>query len=219
MSGQHGLVTIAGILILIRICIAGIVEQESLAVTGKYWHDAKYHIIANRRRINFQKNEGGWTMGIFGCDYLETVGTFLPEYRCKYSRQQLSSRTVTDICMTSRYVDCADYKNASRCFITTAVCLTMGKSDNCEELTVMRAFRDEWLRKQPDGAALVEDYYQTAPVIVEKIDEQPDRKSIYSSIYGDYILPCVKNAKARNFDKSKQIYMNMVNTLKERFVK
>lgn len=156
-------------------------------------------------------------MGLFGCDYLETVGTFLPEYRCKYSRQQLSSRTATDICMSSRYVDCADYKNASRCFITTAVCLTMEKPDNCEELTVMRSFRDEWLRNQPDGMALIENYYQVAPTIVKKIDAQPDRKTIYSGIYENYILPCVKNAKARKFDVSKQIYMNMVNTLKEQY--
>lgn len=82
-------------------------------------------------------------MGLFGCEYLETIGTFMPEYRCQYSRQTLSSRTAEDICMSSRYYDCADYKNASRCFITSAVCLTLGKPDCCEELSAMRMFRDE----------------------------------------------------------------------------
>ncbi len=107
-------------------------------------------------------------MGLLGCDYLETVGTVFPEYRCKLSRQQLNSYTAQNICMTSRYADCADYKNSSGCFITTAVCLSMGKADDCEELIAMRLFRDKWLQNQPDGAELIEDYYRTAPAIVEK---------------------------------------------------
>ena len=156
-------------------------------------------------------------MGIFGCEYLEVNGVILPEYRCKYSRQQLSARTATDICMSSRHTDCADYKNATRCFITTAVCLTMGKPDTCEELTLMRFFRDEWLRNQPDGPALIEDYYRTAPKIVERINQQPDRSAIYSGIYHAYILPCVENVKAKRFAESRRIYVDMVTTLQARY--
>lgn len=157
-------------------------------------------------------------MGLFGgCDYLEIEGGIFSEYKCKYSRQTLSSRTAQDICMTNRYMDCADYRNASRCFITTAVCLSLGKSDDCEELTVMRAFRDEWLRKQPDGEALIADYYDIAPGIVEKIDKQADRKSIYESIYRDYIEPCVNYAKAKRFSESGKVYVNMVGLLKEKY--
>lgn len=124
-----------------------------------------------------------------------------------------------DICMTSRYADCADYKNASRCFITTAVCLTMGKADDCEELTAMRLFRDEWLRDQPGGLQLIEEYYRIAPAIIEKIDQNsdPDRKTVYAAIYRDYILPCVECVKKKKFDSSKQIYVNMVTALKERY--
>ena len=156
-------------------------------------------------------------MGLFGCEYLEMEGTIFTEYRCKYSRQRLDSRTATDICMSSRHADCEDYKNATRCFITTAVCLTMGKPDDCEELTLMRFFRDEWLRDQPDGAALIEDYYKTAPGIVEKINQQPERKAIYKEIYQKYILPCVKGVKAKRFSDSKRIYMDMVTTLKAQY--
>lgn len=153
-----------------------------------------------------------------GCQYLETSGAILTDYRCKLSRQQLESWTATNICMSSRHTDCADYKKSSGgCFITTAVCLTMGKPDDCEELTMMRLFRDKWLRNQPDGNALIEDYYQTAPIIVEKIDQQPDRKAIYSNIYKEYILPCVECAKTKKFAKSKKIYVDMVTSLKEQY--
>ncbi|WP_300569546.1 CFI-box-CTERM domain-containing protein [uncultured Acetatifactor sp.] len=154
-------------------------------------------------------------MGFFGCDYLETIGTFLPEYRCKYSRQTLDSRTATDICMSSRYADCADYKNASRCFITTAVCLTLGKPDNCEELTLMRSFRDEWLREQPDGAKRIEEYYSIAPTIVARIDGLPERQSIYADIYKQYIKPCVENAERKSYDNCNQIYTKMLDILKQ----
>lgn len=156
-------------------------------------------------------------MALFGCDYLEIGGGIFTEYRCKYSRQALDARTAQDICSTNRYMDCADYKNASGCFITTAVCLSLGKPDNCEELSVMRSFRDEWLRRQPDGEDLIADYYNTAPGIVERIDREPDRRNIYKAVYEDYILPCVKHAQAEDYAESKRIYISMVNTLKERY--
>lgn len=153
-------------------------------------------------------------MGLFGCDYLETAGALFPEYRCKYSRQSIPARTAQDICMTSRFYDCADYKNASRCFVTTAVCLALGKPDRCEELTAMRTFRDEWLRWQPDGPALIEEYYAVAPGIVEKIDRQPDRQRIYMDIYDSYIRPCVAYAKAGRYSDCRGVYTAMVDTLK-----
>ena len=81
----------------------------------------------------------------------------------------------------------------------------------------MRSFRDEWLRDQPDGEALIEDYYKTAPGIVEKINQQPERRDIYREIYQKYILPCVEGVKAKHFADSKRIYMDMVTTLKAQF--
>lgn len=94
----------------------------------------------------------------------------------------------------------------------------MGKPDNCEELRLMRFFRDGWLRDQPDGIALIKDYYQTAPAIVEKINQQPDRKAIYEEIYQNHILPCVESIKTERFADSKRIYINMVTNLKKQFV-
>lgn len=156
-------------------------------------------------------------MGLLGCDYLEVIGTLFPEYRCKYSRQTLMPHTAEDICMSSRYMDCADFRNASRCFITTAVCLALGKPNNCEELSVMRIFRDEWLLNQPDGSALVEEYYSVAPGIVASIDHKKDRISLYKDIYRDYISPCVENIKAEKYQEGKRIYVEMVNTLKAQY--
>lgn len=154
-------------------------------------------------------------MGFFGCDYLEVIGTFMPEYRCKYSRQTLMPHTAEDICMSSRYMDCADFKNATRCFITTATCLTLGKPDDCEELATMRMFRDQWLQHQPEGPALIAEYYEVAPKIVASIDRKSDRLLLYKEIYRSYIVPCVTSAKSKNFLRCKKIYIKMVDMLKE----
>ena len=157
-------------------------------------------------------------MGLFGgCDYLETSGSFFTEYRCKYSMRTLDSRTAQDICMSSRYMDCADYKNASRCFITTAVCLTLGKPDSCEEVSAMRLFRDKWLREQPDGPAMIEEYYKVAPDIVAEIDKQMERQAIYGRIYDEYIKPCVEKVKAGCYEECNTIYTTMVNRLKSAY--
>ena len=156
-------------------------------------------------------------MGFFDCEYLDSKGAIFGQYRCNNTGKLLDSATATGICMSSQHTSCEDYNNTATCFITTAVCLTMGKPDNCEELTLMRRFRDEWLRDQPDGAALIEDYYQTAPAIVEKINQQPNRKAIYQEIYQKHILPCVESVKAKRFADSKRIYVNMVAELKEQY--
>ena len=81
----------------------------------------------------------------------------------------------------------------------------------------MRFFRDEWLRDQPDGKDLIEDYYKIAPDIVKKINQQPEHKAIYREIYRKYILPCVEGVKAKHFADSKRIYVDMVTTLKTQY--
>lgn len=157
-------------------------------------------------------------MGLFGCEYLEIRGGLFADYICKYSRQQLDSRTAQDICSTSRYVDCADYKNATRCFITSAVCLTMGKPNDCEELMVMRNFRDNWLCEQPGGIELIEKYYKIAPGIVKSINEDQNRLLIFKDIYKQFILPCVESTKNCEYEKSKTIYLEMLETLTAQYV-
>ena len=65
------------------------------------------------------------------------------------------------------------------CFITTAVCQELGKPDDCAELTAFRAFRDGYLAAQPDGEALIREYYNIAPGIVTCINTCSDRHASY----------------------------------------
>ncbi len=68
------------------------------------------------------------------------------------------------------------------CFITTAACEIRGLPDDCAEMTTLRAFRDQVLIKTPDGAAIVEEYYTTAPSLVPLVRGHCEREQVWSDI-------------------------------------
>ena len=104
------------------------------------------------------------------------------------------------------------------CFITTAVCDSFGKADDCYELTAFRNFRDNWLVNQSDGENLIAEYYEVAPKIVEKINSLSNSAEIYKNIWRDYLSNCLKFIEVGENSKCKKIYVDMVNTLKEKFL-
>jgi hypothetical protein len=108
--------------------------------------------------------------------------------------------------------DIADWLD-DPCYITTAVCKDSGKPDNCYELTQFRAFRDNWLEKQPDGKKLIEQYYNTAPDIVKKIERQPNKHEIYQNLRDTYLSPCLKYIEDEKYEECKELYSDMVYSL------
>ena len=103
------------------------------------------------------------------------------------------------------------------CFITTAVCQYLQKPDDCYELTVFRNFRDNWLKKQPDGKQLICEYYQVAPTIVSCINRQPDKDNIYQTLLNNYLSPCLKFIEQREYAMCRDLYVKMVSNLKEKY--
>ena len=102
------------------------------------------------------------------------------------------------------------------CFLTSACVEYLGKPDDCEELTVLRSFRDNYMKKTEEGAALVKEYYAVAPVIVEKINSSQDKGSYYS--YIDKIInECVVLIKEGNNSVALEKYKQMVLYLKKEF--
>lgn len=101
----------------------------------------------------------------------------------------------------------------SYCYITTATCEAYGKPDDCYELTMFRKFRDSWLQNQPDGKELIARYYATAPAIVELINKQTDRMSIYNYINEHYLLKCLSYIEAGDNEKCKATYIAMMEYL------
>ena len=104
------------------------------------------------------------------------------------------------------------------CYITTAVCESYGKPDNCYELTQFRKFRDDWLKYQPDGKSLISQYYDEAPQIVENINARGDNAEIYEGIYDNYLTPCLKYIEQGKYNECKETYVTMVNDVKQKYL-
>jgi hypothetical protein len=103
------------------------------------------------------------------------------------------------------------------CYITTAVCETLGKEDNCYELTMFRQFRDGYLRKQPDGEALILQYYDKAPEILMQIDRLGEKEEIYKGIWQTYLKPCLTLIEQGEPAACQEKYLQMVESLEKQY--
>lgn len=104
------------------------------------------------------------------------------------------------------------------CFITTAVCQELDKPDDCAELTAFRAFRDGYLAAQPDGEALIREYYNIAPGIVTCINTCSDRHASYERIREQYLTPCYEDLLAGRNADCKTRYVQMVRDLEREYL-
>ena len=103
------------------------------------------------------------------------------------------------------------------CYITTAVCETFGKPDDCYELTLLRNYRDGYLMSQPDGEEVIRQYYDLAPTIVKHINQRKDRKKIYREVWDQYLSPCIQMIENNENKQCKELYIRMVRDLEKKY--
>ncbi len=107
---------------------------------------------------------------------------------------------------------------SSPCYITTAVCKSLGRPDNCYELTLLRKYRDTYMMGSPKRAAAVEEYYRTAPELVRRIDRRADADKIYASIWEQYLKPCVCLIEENRLLECEEVYTDMVRNLERQYL-
>ncbi len=110
------------------------------------------------------------------------------------------------------------FRKGMLCYITTAVCKSLGQPDDCYELTLLRDYRDGYLLKTQEGAALVQEYYDIAPTIVKRIDHQKDAAEIYGRIWEKYLKPCVHLIEAGRQEACRELYTEMVRSLEQQYL-
>ncbi|MGC4019555.1 MAG: hypothetical protein QM793_10280 [Muricomes sp.] len=110
------------------------------------------------------------------------------------------------------------FKKGLFCYITTAVCKSMDKPDDCYELTVLRDYRDEYLLNSKEGEGLVKEYYNVAPTIVKRIDREASSAEIYAGIWQDYLSPCIRLIEADRKEECRELYGDMVHSLEKRYL-
>lgn len=101
------------------------------------------------------------------------------------------------------------------CYITTAVCETLDKPDDCYELSLLRDYRDHYLADRPDGEDLIDAYYDVAPTIVKHISRREDAREIYEGIWRDYLAPCIFMIEQGENEACLAHYRKMVENLQD----
>lgn len=94
------------------------------------------------------------------------------------------------------------------CFITTACVEHMGLSDDCEQLNILRMFRDKLVEEDELFREIVLDYYKKAPSVVKKINESENKDEVLEQLYNELVVPCVEMLKNNQEQEAKEHYIS-----------
>lgn len=141
-------------------------------------------------------------------------------YACRKTGRDVNEDTYYKYCRDYDYDDCPIYKgnDTSGCFLTSACTEARGLPDDCHELTVLRTFRDGYMRTTETGAADICHYYHSAPAIVEKIRRSGNATEIFAAIYQELVLPCVKLIEEGQNSEAYALYKGYVKKLEVQYL-
>ncbi len=129
----------------------------------------------------------------------------LEEWKKKYPKCEFKKATYEEMA--------AGFLRKGFCFITSAVCETLNKPDDCYELERFRDYRDHYLMNREDGRKLVEEYYLVAPRIVAYLNIQPGSEERYRKLWIKYLQPCLKDIEHSRSKRCQKRYVRMVHEL------
>ena len=146
-------------------------------------------------------------------------------YSCALKREKegnssIDSDTVHRYCWGYHYEECPRYKDrngSGGCFLTSACTEARGLPDDCRELTILRAFRDGYMKELPEGQTEICQYYHIAPAIVNRIRAMPNAKMIFDKIYVELVLPCVELIQSGNNEAAYHKYRDYVQSLRVQY--
>ncbi len=144
------------------------------------------------------------------------------DYYCMKKGDYISSDVYYRYCKGYSYDECPIYKgedSSSGCYLTTACVVAMDKGDNCEELNILREFRDEYMNRDSCMKYDIHEYYKYAPEIVKKINLLDNYKQIYKELYFELICPCIAYIKNGQVKEAYSLYKSMYNKLKTTYLK
>ena len=180
-------------------------------MNGIYIDSSKVKLSDCEIKENGEKGEGTYQIYIGKKSRVELINNTVADASDKgqdiYSEFETSKLLMEDNTIEGNIVY-GHKKNG--CFITTATCLSLGKSDNCYELNRLRKFRDTWLIEQKDGERLIREYYSVAPLIVNTINTRADKHEIYKDIWDNYISLCLDLIEKEKFEEAKNLYIKLV---------
>lgn len=131
--------------------------------------------------------------------------------KCAWCGKEFSGGFLDSYC--SRKCEVEAKEKDKGCFLTTACVEHAGYKDDCYQLEILRKFRDTYLKQLPNGEALIAEYYELAPKIVEAINESTEKEAILTDML-EQINKAVSAIKRNENHSALNIYSDMFNSLK-----
>ncbi len=147
----------------------------------------------------------GAKSGVFG---VRKSGTWI-----FYGHANKGNKAETSVIWPAEATPDSKNRGCKCCFVTTAVCQSLGLPDDCEELTTLRWFRDEVLAQTREGRGDIATYYDVAPGIVRAIDRRGDASARYRALYEKRIRPAVMAIQRGHFRAAHELYREMMREL------
>ena len=116
------------------------------------------------------------------------------------------------------YPGWSNNSSSDGCFITTAAVSHMHLADDCEELTILRKYRDQLINEDPEFKKIVLEYYKVAPQIVDEINKDDNKNQILDNIYNELVVPVTNYLKDGQIKEAKEHYISIYNKLKEKYI-
>jgi len=82
----------------------------------------------------------------------------------------------------------------------------------------LRLFRDGYMRSTSTGPVDICEYYLTAPLIVNKIKESPNAKTVFEKIYHELVRPCVELIERKKNEDAYELYRNYTRMLQKQYI-
>lgn len=142
------------------------------------------------------------------------------DYYCIKKQDYVDDDTYHRYCKAYSYDECPIYRDepsSGGCYLSSACFVAMNRSDSCEELSILRNFRDTYMNSDEYLKKDIAEYYRVAPSIVDNINLQHNYKEIYSSIYNDLICPCISHIKNKEYKEAYLLYKKMYCILKDKY--
>lgn len=174
-----------------------------------------------KQSVKFKMQTDKFVIAVFLVPMIRSLKLPISEEYCEVLQKQWCERHPKSPFYLGTYEEMQSgfqKKILGLCFITTAVCRQEGKSDDCEELTAFRSFRDGYLRSCPDGPALISKYYDIAPGILLHIELSDEKERIYQTLRHEYLQPCYEDIKSGRLHCCKQRYTQMVTALERKYL-
>ena len=143
-------------------------------------------------------------------------------YACRKTNKDVNEDTYYKYCRNYNYSACPIYKQElpsdRSCFITTACIRAKNLPDDCEELTLLRKYRDSYLLSFDEGKSDVAHYYSIAPKIVSEIQKTKNSNDIFVQLYYELIVPCVELIQKQKYKEAHELYKNTTMMLESKYL-